>query len=339
MPVGVPEGEVFAAADRVLARGERPTTERVRAELGRGSPARVGQLLEQWWDALSKRLAGESRLPDLPAEVAAAFKTVWASASAHGRQDAEAALAAQKAQVAADRAALEAEHLQTKAEIEIAEALVREADRSRDAAHARLDDLRRLLDQQTEQSADVLRQRDQLQLRSEQLELELATWMVRLQTQESTAMAEREALTAHVRAVEERTHSEVDRAREEAKGLRTQIAQIERELRSADQTAATKLEAATTHARAAEREAAVQVARAQTLEREVARMDGVPAALLAAQQALQVAHDREAALHAELALLRQNRPTKERSPKRVTKRPTSEPSEATTARIAKRPAQ
>lgn len=55
MPVGVPETEVFAAADRVLARGERPTVERVRAELGRGSPARIGQLLETWWDALTKR--------------------------------------------------------------------------------------------------------------------------------------------------------------------------------------------------------------------------------------------------------------------------------------------
>lgn len=43
MGVGVPETDVFAAADRVLARGERPTVERVRIELGRGSPARVGQ--------------------------------------------------------------------------------------------------------------------------------------------------------------------------------------------------------------------------------------------------------------------------------------------------------
>jgi len=49
MAVGVPEHEVFAAADAVLARGERPTVERVRMELGRGSPARVGGLLDQWW--------------------------------------------------------------------------------------------------------------------------------------------------------------------------------------------------------------------------------------------------------------------------------------------------
>ena len=47
MAAGVPETAVFAAADRVLARGERPTVERVRVELGRGSPARIGQLLEE----------------------------------------------------------------------------------------------------------------------------------------------------------------------------------------------------------------------------------------------------------------------------------------------------
>lgn len=34
MAVGVPEHDVFAAADAVLARGERPTVERVRSDLG-----------------------------------------------------------------------------------------------------------------------------------------------------------------------------------------------------------------------------------------------------------------------------------------------------------------
>jgi hypothetical protein len=62
MAVGVPENDVFAAADAVLARGERPTVERVRLELGRGSPARVGALLDQWWEQLAGRLRGETRL-------------------------------------------------------------------------------------------------------------------------------------------------------------------------------------------------------------------------------------------------------------------------------------
>ncbi|MNG36411.1 hypothetical protein D3C84_1234310 [compost metagenome] len=57
MAVGVPEHDVFAAADAVLARGERPTVERIRLELGRGSPARVGGLLDQWWARLAERLS------------------------------------------------------------------------------------------------------------------------------------------------------------------------------------------------------------------------------------------------------------------------------------------
>lgn len=54
MAVGGPEHEVYAATDAVLARGERPKVER-----GRGSPARVGGLLDQWWARLTERLNGE----------------------------------------------------------------------------------------------------------------------------------------------------------------------------------------------------------------------------------------------------------------------------------------
>lgn len=82
MAVGVPENEVFAAADAVLARGERPTVERVWLELGRGSPARNGSLLDQLWEQLAGRLRGETRLPGLPAEVAQAFFTIWQQAIA-----------------------------------------------------------------------------------------------------------------------------------------------------------------------------------------------------------------------------------------------------------------
>ncbi len=89
MPEGLPETEVFAAADRVLARGERPTVERVSTELGRGSPARVGQLLEVWWDASAKRLAGHAALPGLPAAVAGAFAQLWEQAVNAGRTAAE----------------------------------------------------------------------------------------------------------------------------------------------------------------------------------------------------------------------------------------------------------
>ena len=103
MAVGVPENEVFAAADAVLARGERPTVERVRLELGRGSPARVGGLLDQWWARLAERLNGETRLPALPAEVAQAFVAIWQQAIHLAQGVAEQSLDQHRQVLAAER--------------------------------------------------------------------------------------------------------------------------------------------------------------------------------------------------------------------------------------------
>ena len=103
MAVGVPETEVFAAADAVLERGERPTVERVRQELGRGSPARVGALLDQWWERLAQRLRGETRLPALPTEISQAFVAVWQQAMLLAEGVAEQALAEHRAVIEAER--------------------------------------------------------------------------------------------------------------------------------------------------------------------------------------------------------------------------------------------
>lgn len=106
MASGVPEHEVWAAADAVLARGERPTVERVRTELGRGSPARVGQLLEQWWEQLAQRLKGHALLPELPGEVAQAFAEAWRLALSHAGTIAEEALIEQQNTRIAERTSL-----------------------------------------------------------------------------------------------------------------------------------------------------------------------------------------------------------------------------------------
>lgn len=62
----------------VLARGERPTVERVYLELALAT--RGGALLDQWWKQLAGRLRCEPRLPDLPAEVSQAFVAIWQQA-------------------------------------------------------------------------------------------------------------------------------------------------------------------------------------------------------------------------------------------------------------------
>jgi DNA repair exonuclease SbcCD ATPase subunit len=289
MAIGVPETDVFAAADRVLARGERPTVERVRVELGRGSPARVGQLLETWWEALAQRLAGEARLPELPPEVATAFRAVWVTASEHATAGAQASLAHEQNALLAAQTSLTQERKIWEIAIAEAQELAQSTGQARQVAETRLTDVQRLVEQQASQLAELLQQRDGWQQRAEQL-------AEAFDTHKSVVATEREAQATHVRAVEDRAHAEIDRAREETKALHATLQRLERE-----SSAITKrLETTLTTVRAAEHAAAEQSARAKTLEQQLARMDGLPAALLAAQQALKAATQREMALHARL---------------------------------------
>lgn len=75
MARGITEEQVHQAADAIVARGERPTIERIRAELGRGSPNTVNRHLDAWWAQLPKRLAPQ--IDDLPSEVVDLARKVW----------------------------------------------------------------------------------------------------------------------------------------------------------------------------------------------------------------------------------------------------------------------
>ncbi|WP_269475721.1 DNA-binding protein [Variovorax sp. SRS16] len=48
----------FKAADVLLSEGLRPTIERVRQKIGRGSPNTVSPMLERWFASLGQRIAG-----------------------------------------------------------------------------------------------------------------------------------------------------------------------------------------------------------------------------------------------------------------------------------------
>ncbi|MGJ7524061.1 DNA-binding protein [Variovorax sp. GB1P17] len=91
---GVTEQEVWDAADRLLRNQERPTTERVRVELGTGSPNTVQPMLNRWYANLGKRLRlpGEpdtdTDIDTLPAamveamyRVSVSFQQLWAAAT------------------------------------------------------------------------------------------------------------------------------------------------------------------------------------------------------------------------------------------------------------------
>lgn len=89
---GVQQEDVWAAADSLIADGLRPTIERVRQKIGRGSPNTVSPMLEAWFATLAARL-GVNTLQDAPATIPKTLKEavedVWKMALSSGREEAE----------------------------------------------------------------------------------------------------------------------------------------------------------------------------------------------------------------------------------------------------------
>jgi chromosome segregation ATPase len=289
MPRGITQDQVNAAADALVAASERPTVEKIRAQLGTGSPNTVTRMLETWRGALATRLSQVLTLPEMPGDVGQAFTEVWRLATAHANSLAQAALAQEQNALLAAQSSLAQERKIW--EIAIAEARVQaqSADQAREVAETRLVDIQRLVEQQAGQMAELTQQRDGLQQRVEQLGDAFEAF-------KNSVNAERDAQSLHLRTVEDRAHGEVDRAREELKALQATLRRKEREASDVD----TLLEKALDSARAAEHLAAEQGTRAKTLEQHLARMDGLPQALMAAQQALKAALQRETTLQSKL---------------------------------------
>lgn len=211
MASGVPEHEVWAAADEVLARGERPTVERVRTELGRGSPARVGQLLERWWEQLAQRLKGHALLPDLPSDVAQIFAEAWRLALAHAGAAADGALTEQQNALFAEQMSLTQERKLWEIALTEAQANAAESASKLVQVELQLAERQILHEQLTVQVVDMRQQRDRLQERAERQGAELEALRIDVA-----------AANGHIRLVEDRAHQEIDRYRQELKAAKIQ---------------------------------------------------------------------------------------------------------------------
>ena len=268
MAVGVPENDVFAAADAVLARGERPTVERVRLELGRGSPARVGGLLDQWWARLAERLSGETRLPALPGEVSQAFVAVWQQAIHLAQGVAEQTLSEQRQVLAAERERVAAVEEQARQDAAQFRQQAVEAVTGRQAVELRLADLELLLTQRQTQIEDLQQQREGLLHERLEAQQHNQTLQRDLQALRLKAEQERVAQESYVRGVEDRAHREVDRAREEGKAMSVQLKETGRHFEQMQR----RLDAIQTELSQSQQHAAAQQARADTLEQQFTQL-------------------------------------------------------------------
>lgn len=232
---GIQPADVFAAADALLAEGQRPTIERVRLKIGRGSPNTVSPLLERWFATLSARMAGTTRgtsssgneAAAVPAAVQSAAQLLWDTARREAQAQEESAQASVRDELQAREEALE-EGLATLTQREAEFAQTRT---SLDAALAA-----------AQQVAEGFRQqlRDQAQ-EAQRVRSDLEGQVVRLNAQMTQAMERHDATRlAHdqvlaakdqdLRQAEERHAQEhqrmlleVDRARQATKSVEAEL--------------------------------------------------------------------------------------------------------------------
>jgi hypothetical protein len=282
MARGITETDVHAAADELVAKGERPTVERIRAHLGTGSPNTVTRWLETWWQGLGARLnshATRLSIPDAPEAVLDLAGQWWSFALASARDHAVLALADDRARLDADRAGL----ARVSDALEIRSRGIEEqlglAQQAEQLALAQVVELERLVRQLQGQLAETSQQRDtaltQLDQEREaghqlqrQLELELANFHI-----------ERERLTQHIRAVENRAYQEVDRSRQEVKELKAQLSAMNKERTRQEREVATSAQRNARELTSAIQEATRQHARADALQAQLKRLEDLPAAL------------------------------------------------------------
>lgn len=226
-PRGVQMEEVWAAADTVLSLGERPTIERVRQQLGRGSPNTVGPMLDGWYGSLAKRLQSPvdaieqddgAEVP-LPAPVVRAAKAMWGRALQHADERATAQFTEARKDLSVQAEALR------QAQDVLAQETQRLTDRSeaydmamqaREAQIAEMDRLVQELQQQLAGNQEML-----ATSRSEckQLRLSADAERQRQEEMEIDRRGERTRLEERAQAQERRLNAEVDRARQESKRL------------------------------------------------------------------------------------------------------------------------
>src|ERR1700675_4726669 len=107
-PRGMTGRDVELAADALPRVGERPTIEKIREKIGRGSPNTINPLLDAWWKRLASRLdAGPAALHRLPESVAHAAEALWMQALVEGRRRAAQEQHATARAIAADKQTLE----------------------------------------------------------------------------------------------------------------------------------------------------------------------------------------------------------------------------------------
>jgi hypothetical protein len=163
-PRGITQSDVSHAADSLLRAGERPTIDKVRAKIGKGSPNTINPMLDAWWKTLSARLdSGPAALHRLPETVAHIAEALWMQALDEGRRRAHLELKTAERVTADHQQNLEVRsHVLTLREGEL-DSRLRDRDRTIEALQLQLNALTALLRKEQATRESLSRQIAELQ--------------------------------------------------------------------------------------------------------------------------------------------------------------------------------
>ena len=270
MARGITQDQVNQAADAILAAGENPTVEKVRTELGTGSPNTITRMLDTWRSQLGDRLRQLSALPDVPGPVGQAMIELWRLAAEHGERAMEDRLASDRALLSAARAELTLERESWEARLQAAELSAAQARTARDLAEHTCATLDGQLQDSHALRADLLQQRDRLQAQADLQAKQIEALRAELDDHRTALRAERDRLESHGRAVEDRAHQEIDRARQETKQWQQRYEAAAQNHRDVITDLQNRYESANHQARHHDQEVARQAGQITALEKALA---------------------------------------------------------------------
>jgi hypothetical protein len=226
------QADVFGAADELLLEGNRPTIDRVRMRLGRGSPNTINEHLDAWWLKLGARLRDipGREFPQLPERTAQALLTLWNEALEGAQDTLRGSIGARESEVAAREEALSA----AAAELSERETALAARAAGLEESMALAKDQLLAANQRAERLEAALAEREaesiRLRTRMESAEVETQTLRGKLDAALAVTQAERLKLEERYQSAENRWLTEVDRVRQNAKEQDQQIKDFKREV-------------------------------------------------------------------------------------------------------------
>ena len=218
---GIQYEDVAQAADALLQDGLRPTIERIRLHIGRGSPNTVSPMLERWFAGLGPRLGGAGgggATPDgLPEAVRQAASALWTTAREAAQAHAADAFAVQRASLEGEARQLAAARIELEARESVLQERLRAMDEALQLSTSQLAES----NDRYKASLRTLAQRDEELATQRKAENRLAEQNAALQLRweaaQTQAQEERSVQDERHRQSERRWLEEVDRARQETR--------------------------------------------------------------------------------------------------------------------------